>query len=390
MRMAVSHTRLDAFENCPLGFKAKYIDKVPETRHYLTLLGGFFASWSKRYIDHLVESRQASDLARGVALLEEAWKSRGEHKEFRLLSESVRFEARELVDGFLGSHTFEPARVLGTELDVALREDWTVTEWFAKDTFFRAKLDLATLPASDNGKIVGITDYKTGFAIWSEEETKNSPQLRRYAVAMSSFMPDTDRFDVTLDFVRNGVVRGPYQFEPEVAVEEKASIVAISDRIEAALKSGKWEPTPGAGCHYCPIFEKCPKRTEALPFRGVQSDEEAVAATQRLIMVETEAGAIKKVLKPWTAEHGVVVTNGMQFGASKTERVSYDTVALMKWAVEHGLDPFPVLKQDNEAIEKAVKKLDTEAREKAQAALAALAQVKAHTEFRLKKWAGEE
>jgi len=390
MRMAVSHTRLDSFENCPLGFKAKYIDKVPESRHYLALLGGFFAAWSKRYIDHLVETRQPSDHAAGRALLEEQWKTRDTHKEFKMLSESVRFEARELVDGFLASHTFEPARVLGTELNVALREDWEVTDWFAKDAFFRAKLDLATLPPSDDGKIVGITDYKTSFAAWSEEETKNSAQLRRYAVAMSSFMPDTDRFDVTLDFVRSGIVRGPYPFEPEVAVEEKASIVAISDRIESALKTGKWEPTPGAGCQYCPIFEKCPKRTEALPFRGVQSDDEAVAATQRLIMLETEATTIKKILKPWSAEHGTVVTNGMQYGASKTERVSYDTDALVEWAKAHGLEPYRLVKNDNEAIEKAMKKLESDTREKAQAALAAIAQVRAYTEFRLKKWSGEE
>ena len=109
MRMAVSHTRLDSFENCPLGFKAVYIDKVQQSKNYRTLLGGFFAEWSKSYIDHLVESRQASDLARGTALLEEQWKARGEHKEFKMLSEAVRFEARELVDSFLGSHTFEPA-----------------------------------------------------------------------------------------------------------------------------------------------------------------------------------------------------------------------------------------------------------------------------------------
>jgi RecB family exonuclease len=390
MRMAVSHTRLDSFENCPLGFKAKYIDKVPEPKHYLALLGGFFAAWSKRYIDHLVEARQPSDHAAGRALLDEAWKTRGDDKEFKMLSESVRFEARELVDGFLESHTFEPARILGTELDVALTEQWEPTDWFGKDAFFRAKLDLATLPASDDGKVVGITDYKTGFAAWSEEETKNSSQLRRYAVAMSGFMPDTDRFEVTLDFVRSGIVRGPYAFEPEVAVEEKASIMAISDRIESALKSGKWEPTPGAGCTFCPIFQKCPKREEALPFRVPQTGEEAVQATQRLIMLETESKNLKTQLKTWTAEHGTVQTNGMQFGASRTERVGYDTEALVEWAKAHGMEPYRLVKNDNEAIEKAMKKLESDAREKAQAALAAIAQVRAYTEFRLKKWAGEE
>jgi len=390
MRMAVSHTRLDSFENCPLGFKAKYIDKVPEPKHYLALLGGLFAEWSKSYIDHLVESRQQSDLARGVSLLEEQWKNRGAHKEFKMLSEAVRFEARELVDSFLGSHTFEPARVLGTELDVALRADWSVTDWFSKDAFFRAKLDLATLPASDNGKVVGITDYKTGFAAWSEEETKNSPQLRRYAVAMSSFMPDTDRFEVTLDFIRSGVVRGPYDFEPEVAEEEKASIVSISDRLEAAVKSGKWEPTPGAGCAYCPIFQKCPKREEALTFRVPQDEIEAVQATQRLIMLETESKDLKNKLKVWSAEHGTVITNGMQYGATRAERVSYDTDELIEVAKAHGLEPSRLLKGDNEAIEKVLKKLEAEPREKAKAALAAIAQVKAHTEFRLKKYTGEE
>jgi PD-(D/E)XK nuclease superfamily protein len=390
MRMAVSHTRLDSFENCPLGFKAKYIDKVPEPKHYLALLGGFFANWSKSYIDHLVETRQASDMARGVSLLEEQWKARGEHKEFKMLSEAVRFEARELVDGFLGSHTFEPARVLGTELDVALDERWEMTDWFSKEAFFRAKLDLATLPASDNGKVVGITDYKTGFAAWSEEETKNSSQLRRYTVAMRSFMPDADRFDVTLDFVRSGVVRGPYPFEPEVAEEEKASIVSISDRIESALKTGKWEPTPGAGCQFCPIFDKCPKRDEALTFRVPQTDEEAVRATQRLIMLETESKGLKEKLKVYAAEHGTVITNGMQYGASKTERVTYDLDELTKWAVAFGLSPLRLLKSDNELIEKTLKKLETDTKEKATAALAAIAQVKAHTEFRLKKFAGED
>lgn len=391
MRMAVSHTRLDSFENCPLGFKARFIDKVQETKHYATILGGFFAAWSKQYIDHLVATRQPSDHAAGRAMLEEAWKNRGSHKEFKMLYEQVRFEARELVDGFLGSHTFAPEQVMGTELDVALTENWEQTDWYDQErAFFRAKLDLATLPPSDNGKVISITDYKTGFAAWSEEETKRSNQLRRYAVAMSAVIPDADRFDVTLDFVRSGIVRGPYPLEPEAVDEEKAAIVAISDRLEKAIKTDKWEATPGAGCNFCPIFDKCPKRTEALPFRVPQTTEEAIQATQRLIMLERESKDLKAKLKTYTAQYGTVQTNGMEFGPSRAERTEYDTGTLVDWAKAHGLDPFRLLKQDNVAIDKALKKLDSDSKEKAGAALAAIAEVRGHVEYRLKKWSGEE
>jgi len=397
MRTAVSHTRLDTFENCPLTFKATYRDKVKTAKTAPMLVGGFFAEWSKAYIDHLVKTRQTADYHAGNTILEESWAARGQHKEFKFMPEPLRFEVREIVDDFLGSHVFDPATVMGTELDVALTENWKPTGWFDKDVFFRAKLDLATLPPSDNGKTVGITDYKTGRAALSEEDTKRSSQLRRYVVAMSAMIPDAARFLVDLDFVRLGIVRGPYELEPEVAEEEKQSILSISDRIEKAIATDKWEATPGAGCSWCPIFDKkdakgkylCSEREAAEPFRALQTEDDAILAMKRLIIVEKERKDLQKLLQPWSAKAGPVVVGGMQYGPQTKENKSYDPKWLQEFAGYYHLDMWTLLKGDNEAIKKKVGKLDTDMREKAWKSLDEHVSIKAHSEWRLKKFKEE-
>lgn len=386
-RLPVSHTRLEQFENCPYQFKRVTIDKVPQAKGLPLLVGGFFHEWAQVYVEHLLKTKQVSDYAAAEELFEHLWSGRSGHKEFHALPESAHEELFDLVTKFRETHVIEPDAVAGNEVELALTEKWERTTWMADDVFFRMKLDRLEVRNDDEGKTATIIDYKTGFDIKSEDGTVRDPQLRRYILGVSTILP-ADRYEVRLDYVRVGLQRKAIM-APGAAEEAKRGILAISDRIEAARKNGKWEATPGPACAFCPVFGECPSRKVAVQFRAPQSGEEAGALVQRLILLERETKDLKESLKDWIGVSGPVTANGMVYGPTPVISKEYDVESLFRWAAANGIDPMSVVKAiDKTGLQAAIRK--TKDRAGAEASLAAVESTeKVYTTYRLKK-SGDE
>lgn len=392
MRTALSHSRIERFESCPLYFKATVLDKVPERKGMPLWIGSFFHAWTARYLEHLRATNQQSDLARAAVLFDECWVARtsekGEFKEFAALPEGAYEPLAKLCLEFAQGRIFSPGHFISVEAQHCFDERWKPTSWFdAKTAFFRLKADLVRyVPDSEQ---VAIDDWKTSHSAWSERETAESPQLRRYAMGLALTKPEVPEFVVELHFIRMDITRQAI-ITREAALAERDRIMAVSDRVEKMAKSGKWDPTPGAGCGTCPLFEdRCPVRKEAAVFAGLRTEDEAVRALGRLVLLDVERDKLSAMLKAYAAQEGPVVTGGMLFGPSVKESPHYDIPAFIEWAKDHNLPLELLLKPlAKDDLRKALRK--TGASAEALEELEAITQIEKWSETRLRKLRADE
>lgn len=139
-RMALSHSRLNDFQQCPLKFKLKYIDKLPN-----------FQPDPKNKSIHLVRGDNIHKA------LENYVKERKEGKS----PEDIKSSLREVKDTIPLIEKYIKAFGLANtfpESQISIKDDWSQTEWFDKNSYYRAILDLICL----SPKAAFIGDYKTG------------------------------------------------------------------------------------------------------------------------------------------------------------------------------------------------------------------------------------
>lgn len=394
-RHALSHSAITLFEGCPLRFKAERLDKIPVRKGPPLMIGGFFHEWAQRYVTHLRDTGQQTDMAAAPRLFEDAWaKRRTERalKEYADVPESLHGAIAPLVTKFTETHAFEPARILGVEDEVCLDEKWNRVDWFDKErAFFRAKMDLRYLrPAKDGATRLTICDFKTGYAAVSQSEVAEDPQLRRYAMVEGILSPDEPEVDVELDYVRLGITRRA-TITSEAAFGERKRVLAVSDRVEERIRKQDWPATPGAACGDCPLWhDACPARKEAAPFRAIQNEEEAAQAVGMMSMKEQELKILRGQVKAYTDTHGPVASGGMVYGPSSEVRHEYeDVAAFIEWARDHQL-PLdmlmkPISKEDlSDALGKLL--VGDDALEE----LAAIRTVKTNSVHRLRKLRADE
>jgi hypothetical protein len=389
--MALSHTRIRAFDECPLLYRGTYIDKIEKVKAYPLLAGGFFARWTEIYLGHLLSTQKHSDMEEGLQLFEKLWKERAADKEFKVVPEPAYYDIQPIVSSFLENRSYDPNTMLEPETQIALDINWQPVTWFSKQAFFRAKIDLPLVVASAP-KTVEIIDFKTNYNAASMEDTENDPQLRRYVVAMHSTMPDTEKYRVTLDFVRSNIKR-TVELDPAVAEVEKDRIMGTSDRVQKCLESGTWEATPGSACAFCPMFEKkCPaKNLIQSELRAPDDLNQAENQMKILIMMSKKIKDLQGGLKLYTDLHGPVHANGMQYGPFPEHSYSWEIKQLIAWARKYEVSPEKVTRSvDNTTMNRILKKIPDELREEAKGELRAFQTDKGKTPNKLKKWTDPE
>lgn len=161
-RMALSHSRLSDFNQCPRKFYLKYIAKAPnfqmkqEDKSVHLVRGDNVHKALETYLIRLKSGEQNI----GPSSLDEV--------------EQVKPLIHKYIELF-GLANVHP------EAQVSINEDWKQVDWFSKDSYYRAILDI--ICRADNVAIVG--DYKTGkFKDYSPENGMGQLELTS-AIALS-------------------------------------------------------------------------------------------------------------------------------------------------------------------------------------------------------------
>lgn len=132
------------------------------------------------------------------------------------------------------------------ELKLCLNDKLSPVDWFAKDAWVRAIVDLLLV----KGKTAILVDWKTG---------KRKPewdQLELSAALLSRYMPEIEEFHLVFEWLRDG--------ERDTAVVKKSEMkqvwmkfFPIVSDIEEAEATTNFPATKSGLCGWCPV-EHCP------------------------------------------------------------------------------------------------------------------------------------
>jgi len=246
---SLSPSRAGDFLTCPLLYRFRVIDRLPEPPSLAAVRGTLVHA----VLEHLFDQRapdRTPDAAR--SLVEPEWE--------RLIDEEPElaslFEDKEELAAWLEGAGVMLDRYFTLEdprrIEPAHRE-LSVEAELASGLHLRGYID--RLDVAPGGEI-RIVDYKTGTAPPEEFEARALFQMRFYALAIWRAQGRVPSM-LQLMYLGNGeIVR--YQPDESDLLATERKVEALWQAIERALRSGDWRPRPGRVCEWCAHQPICP------------------------------------------------------------------------------------------------------------------------------------
>lgn len=133
------------------------------------------------------------------------------------------------------------------ELKLCLNEKFEPVDWFAKDAWVRAVVDLLIII----GKKAILVDWKTG------KRKDEFDQLELSAALLSRYMPEIEEFQLVYVWLRDGEITPPVTIEKADMKSVWLKFLPQVNEIEAARRTTEFPATPSGLCGWCPV-ENCP------------------------------------------------------------------------------------------------------------------------------------
>ncbi|GAB3442671.1 RecB family exonuclease [Streptomonospora sediminis] len=248
---ALSPSRAADFLQCPLLFRFRVIDRLPERPSAAALRGTLVHAVLERLFELPAETRTART---ALSLLEPQWEllrsSRPDTAAELFATEaevaSWLADARALLERYFEMeqpHRLEP-REREMRLEVTL------------ESGLRLRGYVDRLDVAPTGQI-RIVDYKTGKSPHPRFEDKAKFQIFFYAVMLWRELGEVPA-RLQLMYLGDGSVRWYEPTEQELAAAE-SEITGIWRRIEHTARSGDWAPRPSKLCGWCDHQQLCPE-----------------------------------------------------------------------------------------------------------------------------------
>ncbi|MFQ5877565.1 MAG: RecB family exonuclease [Acidobacteriota bacterium] len=245
-----SHSRLSSFENCPLQYRYRYVDRIPrDVESIETFVGKRVHEVLEWLYRDLLEGRCPS-LERLVARYHGTWETHFSERVRIVRTENSvahyrRLGERCVVDYDRRYRPFDQGTTVGVEERVSLCLDG------AERYRLRGYIDRLTRVAPGTYE---IHDYKTSGSLPSERALRGDRQLSLYQMAVQQRFPDAR--DVRL--VWHYLVfdqeltsrRSPADLEAH-----RVRTIRLIDTIEAARE---FPPRESALCRWCEYRDICP------------------------------------------------------------------------------------------------------------------------------------
>jgi putative RecB family exonuclease len=263
---SLSPSRANDFLTCPLLFRFRSIDRLPEASSPAALRGTLVHTALEHLFDLPAKERTVS---RTRVLLTEAWlELAASDPESALVlqselglaigvdpaeaAERVLARALPLLDTYFALEDpsrLEPhARELGVSVEIA-------------DSFaIRGFVD--RIDRSPAGEI-RIVDYKTGKAPGARFEAKAMFQMRFYALAWWRMTGEMPRMLQLMYLGSSEVLR--YEPNEDDLLSTERKILALREAINKAARSGEFAPTTSRLCDWCAHRPSCPAWGGELP-----------------------------------------------------------------------------------------------------------------------------
>lgn len=226
--IALSHSRLNDYNMCPLRFKAKYLDKDPRFKE------------DGKKSPHLIRGENVHKALENYVIQVTS----GQEPKITSLPEVEA--TKPYIDKIISRY-----RVVLPESQIAVNEKWERVEWFSSEAYYRAIFDLIAL----NDDQFLIVDYKTGKMRDYNGGPTGKGQLHLSAAIALHMWPTIESGKTVYAYVdhKQTIIR-------DFAQSEKAELTSHFDAEYAKVNADKdFKPTPNEFCKYCPLTRKeCP------------------------------------------------------------------------------------------------------------------------------------
>ncbi len=265
-----SHSRLEAFENCPLMYKLQYIDRIRSKREGIEAFMGsrVHETLEKLYTD-LKHCRPNTE-EELVAFYNSAWERNWHGLVFVVKQEYCADNYREMGercvrDYYRHYHPFEDGRTIWLEQKVVIPLD--------SEGLYRMTGVVDRLVEKEPG-VYEIHDYKGSGTLPDQWKLDNDRQLALYHLGVERALPDAREVSLVWHYLVFGKeVRS--RRTPEQLEQLKEKVISIIRTIEA---TDRFEPREGTLCEWCDFPELCPHRkhliaVEQLPPAEFKADD---------------------------------------------------------------------------------------------------------------------
>lgn len=256
---SLSPSRASDFMTCPLLYRFRVIDRIPEPPSAAATRGTVVHLVLERLFDLPADERT---YAQAMSMIEHAWESlRAEDErlgEF-LSSEEGREEAASWLDGcdeLLASYFSleDPTRLEPAEREYALEVE------LPSGLTLRGYID--RLDVARDGAI-RIVDYKTGRSPTQGFEQRALFQMRFYALALWRDRGEVPRLLQLIYLGNNEVI----SYQPDIADLQatERKVEALFAAIRRAYEQADWRPKKSRLCDWCNHKSRCPEWGGVLP-----------------------------------------------------------------------------------------------------------------------------
>ena len=249
----VSYSAISQYQRCPLAYKFKYLDGLPEETVSASLIfGGAIHSAAEHHYNQLMAGNPAPDHDTLLASFWESWNSRGEEVPIQFgnkedLNSIGKLAGRMLV-AFRDSDLVRPeGRIIGVEEQLR-------GELIPGIPDLLARIDLIV----ESDTAVTITDLKTARSRWTANQAEDSgEQLLLYSELVRHLAPGKEirlEFAVITKAVKPVAERLPVSYDPQ-RIERTKQVV---ERVWRAIEAGMFYPAPNPiSCGSCPFRKPC-------------------------------------------------------------------------------------------------------------------------------------
>ena len=328
-----SYSQINLWINCPQAWKFAKIDKLPQMESLLLTQGRVLHDKVHEYIKYLVKSKLTSDIT---------WPG---------LTEGLDGlpDGPDLMDRFARSFVLNPETHYGSEIEIAITEKGELCTWWAKDVWFRFKIDKVDI---EEDKLV-ITDWKSG---WNTDIDKFQLEVYAWGLSYDEHLVQEKGRDSVL--VKNHFIR--YKMEKSMEFTG-AAIPAIEKKVRKIVaqmeKAKKFPAKPGSFCSLCGYTSQCAKRM-SLVEKGnlpvIDTREKAIDYAGKVLVVQQRINAVKNLLRGFVDQNGNIPLATGSYGYNPQNTLDIpDKEAVYNALCEKGEDPLTFFNIDKRGIRKA-------------------------------------
>jgi putative RecB family exonuclease len=313
-----SHSRLSAFETCPLQYRLRYVDKIKidESETIEAFMGSrVHETLEKLYKDlRLSKPNSPEEL---LSFYDDVW-LKNYSEDIKIVKKGYTSQnykdtgAKCIREYYTRYQPFNDGKTLGLEQMIAIDIEGYKLRGF-----------IDRLSSSRDG-VYEIHDYKTSQYLPQQSHFDSDRQLALYQVGVQEMFGDVNEVDLVWHYlVFDREIKSKRQ--PHDLFELKAGIVKLIETIERAEEENDFEAEESGLCDWCDYQSLCPKRmhlvkTGQMPLNKYLEDpgvllvnryvEKSMEKKKLVENIDSEIELLKEAIAAYAKREGVEIIRG--------------------------------------------------------------------------------